>query len=58
MDYSCIEYYQKSYENETDPILKENALNTILETKAIKFLYFLFEDRIIIRISLKVLNRF
>ena len=34
MDYSCIEYYQKSYENETDPILKENALNLILETTA------------------------
>ena len=34
MDYSCIEYYQKSYENETDSILKENALNLILETTA------------------------
>ena len=34
MDYSCIEYYQKSYENETDPIKKENTLNTILETTA------------------------
>ena len=39
MDYNCIEYYQKAYENETDPAKKENTLNLLRSTNARRDFY-------------------
>ena len=35
-DYSCIEYFQKAYDNQTNPIKKEETLNLLRETTAMR----------------------
>ena len=39
MDYNCLEYYQKAYENETDPAKKDNTLNLLRSTIARRDFY-------------------